>query len=103
MAVALEFGVITTTFFAPPVPAGATAVTTVAETITTLVAATPPIVTLVTVDKLVPRIVIAVPPAAGPKLGVTDEMIGASSDVDKCFLYGKDRSDSGSVAGEDGK
>ena len=73
-ALAVPFGVVTTTLFAPTVPAGVTTVTLVDETTTTLVAATPPTVTLVAPVKLAPVIVIAVPPAVKPEFGVTDEM-----------------------------
>ena len=73
-AVAVPFGVVTATLAAPTVPAGVTAVMLVDESTTTLVAATPPIVTLVAPVKLAPVIVIAVPPAVAPEFGVTDEM-----------------------------
>ena len=72
--VAVPYGVVTATLFAPTVPAGVTAVTLVDEITTTLVAATPPTVTLVAPVKLVPVtvIVIAVPPAVVPDIGVSD-------------------------------
>ena len=76
VAVAVPFGVVTATLFAPTVPAGVTAVTLVDETTTTLVAATPPTFTLVAPVKLVPVIVIAVPPAVDPVAGETEEMAG---------------------------
>ena len=69
-------GVITTTSFAPTAPAGVTAVIEVALTTTTLVAATPPIFTLVAPVKLVPVMVIAVPPLNTPEFGITDAMVG---------------------------
>ena len=53
--------------------------TLVDETATTLVAATPPTVTLVAPSKLVPVIVIAVPPAVEPDVGEIDVIVGASS------------------------
>jgi hypothetical protein len=53
--------------------------TLVEETTTTLVAATPPTVTLVAPVKLVPVIVIAVPPAVEPDVGEIDVIDGASS------------------------
>ena len=62
VAVAVPPDVVTTTLFAPTVPAGVTAVTLVDETTTTLVAATPPTVTLVAPVKLAPVIVIGVTP-----------------------------------------
>ena len=49
------------------------------ETTTTLVADTPPTVTLVAPVKLVPVIVIAVPPAVEPEVGVTEEMAGSGA------------------------
>jgi len=63
---------------APAVPAGVTAVTVVAFTRTTLVAATPPIVTLEVPERFVPVMVIGMPPTAGPELGFTDEIVGAA-------------------------
>ncbi len=81
VAVAVPLGVVTATFFAPIVPAGVTAVTLVEETTTTLVAATAPTVTLVAPVKLVPVIVIAVPPAVEPEVGVIDVIVGSGSGV----------------------
>ena len=81
VAVAVPFGVVTATLFAPRVPAGVTAVTLVDETTTTLVAATPPTVTLVAPVKLVPLIVIAVPPAVEPEVGETEEIVGGAKYV----------------------
>ena len=69
-------GVVTDTVFAPAVPAGVTAVTVVAFTTDTLVAAVPPIVTLVVPVRFVPVIVIGVPPAVEPEFGATDEIVG---------------------------
>ena len=76
VAVALPFGVVTATLFAPTVPAGVTAVTLVDETTTTLVAATPPTVTLVAPVKPQPVIVIAVPPAVDPNNGDKEVIVG---------------------------
>ena len=59
---AVPFGVVTSTLFAPTVPAGVTAVTLCDQTTTTLVAATPPTVTLVAPVKFAPVIVIGAPP-----------------------------------------
>ena len=78
VAVALPFGVVTAMLFAPTVPAGVTAVMLVDETTTTLVAATPPTVTLVAPVKLAPVIVIAVPPAVEPEVGDTEEIVGTT-------------------------
>ena len=63
--------------FAPAAPAGVTAVIEVASTTTTLVAATPPTVTLLAPVKLVPVMVIAVPPAVVPEVGETLAIVGA--------------------------
>jgi hypothetical protein len=81
VAVALPFGVVTTTLFAPTVPAGVTAVTLVDETTTTLVAATPPTVTLVAPVRFVPVIVIGVPPAVEPVAGETEEIVAGAKYV----------------------
>ena len=69
-------GVVTTTGFAPAVPAGVTAVMLVAETTTTLVAATPLTVTLVAPVRFAPVRVIAVPPIVEPLVGLTDVIVG---------------------------
>ena len=61
-ALAVPLGVVTATLCAPTVPAGVTAVMLVDETTTTLVAATPPTVTLVAPVKFAPVIVIGAPP-----------------------------------------
>ncbi len=60
---------VTTTSTAPGACAAVTAVIEVALTTVTLVAATPPIVTVAPVVKPVPVSVTAVPPAAGPTDG----------------------------------
>ena len=70
---------VTDTVFAPAVPAGVTAVTVVAFTTLTEVAATPPIVTELAPVKFVPVIVIAVPPVVDPVFGLTDEIVGVAS------------------------
>ena len=70
--------VVTTMVFAPAAPAGVTAVMDVALTTFTLVAATPPTVTLLAPVKLVPVMVIAVLPEAGPDDGLTLAMVGAA-------------------------
>ena len=69
---------VSETVAAPAVPAGVTAVTVVEFTTTTLVAATPPMVTLDVPVRFAPVIVNAVPPDAGPELGFTDEIVGAA-------------------------
>jgi len=64
---------------APAVPAGVLAVIDVALTTTTLEAATPFTVTLVAPVRLVPEIVIAVPPLVGPDVGLTVEIVGSAT------------------------
>ena len=71
--------VVTTIVFAPAVPIGVTAVIEVALTTTTLVAATPPTVTLLAPVKFVPVIVKAVPPNVVPKVGAMLAMVGAGT------------------------
>ena len=77
--VAVPPAVVTATLFAPAVPAGVTAVMLVAETTTTLVAATPPTVTLLAPVRFVPVIVIAVPPRVEPLVGLTDVRVGGAT------------------------
>src|SRR5262249_52427134 len=60
-----------------PTPAGEVQVMVVAFMTTTLVAALPPKETVAPATKPVPVIVTAVPPAAGPLLGLTDVTVGA--------------------------
>ena len=74
--VAVPTGVVTDTSRAPAVPAGVTAVTVVALTTETLVAAAPPTETEVVPVRFVPVIVIAVPPAVGPLAGATLVIVG---------------------------
>ena len=61
---------VTTTFTAPVAWAPVTAVMVVELTTTTLVAATPPTVTVAPLWKLLPVMVTAVPPAVVPLLGL---------------------------------
>ena len=68
--------VVTAIVFAPAVLAGVTAVILVDETTTTLVAATPPTVTLDAPVSAVPVIVIAVPPNVDPDVGETEDTVG---------------------------
>ena len=69
---------VSDTVAAPAVPVGVTAVTVVAFTTTTFVAAPPPIVTLEAPVRFAPVMVIAVPPTEGPELGFTVEIVGAA-------------------------
>ena len=71
--------VVTATLLAPAVPAGVLAVIDVALTTATFVAATPLTVTLVAPVKLVPEIVIDVPPLVGPDVGLTVEIVGTGT------------------------
>ena len=71
--------VVTTIVLAPAVPIGVNAVIEVALPTTTLVAATPPTVTLLAPVKFVPVIVIAVLPVVGPPSGLTLAMVGAGT------------------------
>ena len=72
---------VTTIVLAPAVPVGVTAVIEVALETTTLVAATPPTVTLLASLKFVPVMVIAVPAANGPDDGLTLAIVGAAAYV----------------------
>ncbi len=75
-------GVVTATATAPaalPGAIGVVALIWVALSTTTPVAATPPNVTAVAPDKVVPVMVTAVPPAIGPALGATAPTPGAST------------------------
>ncbi len=76
-AVAVPPRVVTTTYFAPAVPAGVSAVMEVLDTTTRFVAATPPTVTLLAPVKLVPVMVMAVAPKVVPEFGLTLEIVGA--------------------------
>ena len=70
-------GVVTVIAFAPMlVLAGVTAVMDVTLTTVKLVTSIELIFTLVAPVKLVPKIVIAVPPVCGPELGVTEVIVG---------------------------
>ena len=76
---ALPPAVVTATVCEPDVPAGVTAVMDVGETTVKLAAATPPTVTSVAPVKLVPVIVMDVPPPTGPDTGLTPVMVGAGT------------------------
>ena len=60
----------------PLVPGGVTAVIMVEDTTTTLVAGSPPMVTVAPTTKLVPVIVMGVPPEGMPELGLTLDTVG---------------------------
>ena len=71
-------GLVTTTVTAPALCAGVVSVIEVALTTITLVAATPPNVTVAPVVKSVPVSVTAVPPADGPEVGLTVVTVGGA-------------------------
>ena len=70
--------VVTTTSFAPEVPLGVVIVREVAV-FEPLVAATPPIVTEVALDRLVPVITVDVPPTAGPAVTESEVIVGSET------------------------
>ena len=70
--------VVTNTLALPAVPAGVVQVAEEAEA-ETLVQAAPPTVMAVAPDKLVPVIVMAVPPAEGPEVGLTAVTVGGAT------------------------
>ena len=70
---------VTVTVTAPALPAGVVAVMLVLLTTTTFVAAALPTFTVAPDAKFVPVIVTAVPPAAGPLLGLTLVTVGATT------------------------
>ena len=76
-AVAVPLGVVTATAFEPAEFAGVIAVIIFADTTATPVAATPPTVTPVDPVKLVPEMVIAVPPKVVPDVGLRPVIVGA--------------------------
>ena len=63
-------------FLAPALLAGVSAVTCVAVA-TTLVDSKPPMVTLTTLARFVPVMVIALAPTSGPAFGVTNALVGS--------------------------
>ncbi len=71
--------VVTNTLAVPAVPAVVVQVAEVAEATFTLVQAAPPTVMAVAPDKLVPVIVMAVPPAEGPEVGLTAVTVGGAT------------------------
>jgi hypothetical protein len=73
---ALPPGVVSDTVARPVVPTGVTAVTVVEFTTTTAVVAAPPTETELAPVRFVPVIVMVVPPDAGPKFGLTAEIVG---------------------------
>lgn len=70
---------VTTMFCAPAVPAGVVQVIEVEDTTVTLVHAAPPTVTVAPARKLVPVIVIDVPPALVPEVPETLDTVGVAA------------------------
>jgi len=70
-------GVVTKTLAVPALPAGVVQVEEVADITVTPVHAKPPTVILVAPVKLVPVMVMVVPPAVGPLVGETEATVGA--------------------------
>ena len=68
--------VVSIIFLAPALLAGVSAVTCVAVA-TTLVDSYPPMVTLTTLARLVPVMVIALAPTSGPAFGLTNAKVGS--------------------------
>ena len=79
LAVAVPFAPVTSTDATPTDPAGVTAVTVVEFTATTLVAGTPPTVTLDAPVRFAPVIVIAVPPNIDPDVGESKDTVGVDT------------------------
>jgi hypothetical protein len=77
--VALAPPAVVTVICAVPVPAGEVAVIEVAEFTVKLAAAVAPNRTAVAPVKLVPVMVIVVPPAVGPLVGLTPVTVGAAT------------------------
>ena len=71
--------VVTSTLAVPAAPCGVVQVIDVPETTMTLVQGVVPIFTVAGLAKLVPVIVIGVPPAVVPDVGFTDETVGAGA------------------------
>ena len=87
LAVGDPYGVVSETFAAPAAPDGVTAVTVVALTTTTEVAALPPTLTELVPVRFVPVIVIAVPPVVGPTFGEIDEIVGPAPSVNPLVRF----------------
>ena len=79
MAALVPPDVVTNTLTEPAVPAGVVQVAVVLLTITADVQATPPTVMPVAPVRLVPVMVILVPPAVDPLAGDTEDNVSAST------------------------
>src|SRR5437773_3771016 len=75
-------GLVTTTFTAPAAWAGVVAVIVVAETTVTAGTAVPPSVTVAPGARLVPVMVMTVPPVVDPVVGATPVRVGAVVEAD---------------------
>ena len=71
--------VVTKTLAVPALPAGVEQVAEVADVMVTPVHAVPPTVIPVAPVKLVPVMVMDVPPAVGPLVGETEATVGAAT------------------------
>ena len=71
-------GVVTVTSTVPALPAGAVAVTEVADLTVNEAAAVAPKLTAEALVRLVPVMVTVVPPAVGPALGLTEVSVGGT-------------------------
>ena len=80
---------VTVTFTAPASCAGVVAVIKLVLTRTTFVAGTPPIDTAGDAKKLLPVMLIDVPPAVGPLFGLTALTMGAGSAPPLPLLFGR--------------
>ena len=78
-------GVVTKTLAVPALPAGVVQLTEVADVTVTPVHADPPTVMPVAPVRLVPVMVMDVPPAVGPLVGETEVTVGAATYVKKAF------------------
>ena len=79
MAALVPPGVVTKTLAVPALPAGVEQVAEVADVMVTPVHAVPPTVIPVAPVKLVPVMVMDVPPAVGPLVGETEATVGAAT------------------------
>ena len=79
MAALVPPGVVTKTLAVPALPAGVVQVAEVADVTVRPVHAEPPTVIPVAPVKLVPVMVMDVPPAVGPLVGETEATVGAAT------------------------
>lgn len=79
--------VVTEILVNPASPVGVTAVIEVEDNTTILVAGLLPTVTLLAPVKLVPVILIAVPPEVDPEVGLTEVIVGAGTTYVKALAW----------------